>query len=891
MANNIQNLKILYWNCQSIYCKFIETFEFLTDNDIDVALFSETWLKPKHSLYHPNYKIYRVDRIEHEHGGIAIAIKNNIKHTYLPSFNTEKIESAGISIDTLNGHITLVSVYFPGTKHPTADLPIFKKDLDILTNIKNSYFICGDFNAKHRYWNCLRANTAGNILYSEMTRKHFVIHHPFTPTNFPPQSRANPSTIDLILSNSLHNISQPITHDNLNSDHLPVTFTIDCNATKQIVNKEYYSYNDANWIAYKMHINANTCLKNFRIESVAEIDEAIIKLNSIILEAKNKAVPLKILRHDNLIKLPDHLKRLIRIRNSKRRIWQRTRLPEVNREYKHLCRLITHNVFQLKNQHWNSYLRLLAPHSKNFWHISKKLRNKSLRLPPLKVNGNYLFTDKEKVDAIAQHFRKSHELTLHNVSPIMQIPVENSISQLFGSDADSSSVIYTKPKEIKNIIRNFKNKKAPGNDGIQNTLLKNLPKKALIFLTHLYNACIKFSYFPTAWKHANVIAIPKPNKNQTDPKSYRPISLLTSFSKILEKILLQRINNFIEINKILPDFQFGFRPGHSTSQQLVRVVQLVKNDFRNKRSTGMLTLDIEKAFDCVWHDGLLHKMTKLKFPVYIIKCIQSFLKNRSFSVQIGKDSSLNMAVPAGVPQGSCLSPTLYNIFTSDIPIPDNCELAMYADDTAILTSSNDPKKIIHNLEKALSSLDEYYTKWKIQINTAKTQSAFFTKRRSQRFLPHRKLQHNGFDIEWQNDLKYLGIILDKKLIFAPHVLYTTGKTQKFIRILYPLINRKSLMHTSNKLLLYTSVLRPILTYGCPVWGKCAPKHLKKIQIVQNKILKIIMNLPYFHRTSSLHTTVNIPYIEQFINKISHTFYSKNTFSENPLVSGIENVLL
>lgn len=190
--HNLNKLRILYWNSQSLHHKSLEVFDYLSHNNIDLALFSETWLKPNRNLSHPQYILYRSDRVEQEHGGVAIAIGAGLTHTLLPSFNTQIIESIGVSINTQQGNIKLISVYFPSTQQIAANLQSFRKDISKLTQIRSSYFICGDLNSKHRFWNCVRGNAAGNILYKEMTNRNFNIHHPPTPTNHPRQANAIP---------------------------------------------------------------------------------------------------------------------------------------------------------------------------------------------------------------------------------------------------------------------------------------------------------------------------------------------------------------------------------------------------------------------------------------------------------------------------------------------------------------------------------------------------------------------------------------------------------------------------------------------------------------------------------------------------------------------------
>lgn len=263
---------------------------------------------------------------------------------------------------------------------------------------------------------------------------------------------------------------------------------------------------------------------------------------------------------------------------------------------------------------------------------------------------------------------KAHEITKDYKHRTIDTEVTNDINYLNNCPPNSiDPKILTKPMEIKHIINRLKKNKAPGPDEIPNTLLKQLPMKAVVYLTYIFNACMLLSYFPNEWKHALVSAIPKTGKDLTKPISYRPISLLSTISKIFEKILLNRIDEHIDLHHIIPNNQFGFRQFHSATQQAFRIAHHIKTAFGKKMSTGMVLFDGEKAIDTVWHDGLLHKLIKLKFPIYLIKIIQSFLANRSFKVRVNRSISNSMNVCAGVPQGSRLFPKLYSLYISDFP--------------------------------------------------------------------------------------------------------------------------------------------------------------------------------------------------------------------------------
>jgi hypothetical protein len=366
------------------------------------------------------------------------------------------------------------------------------------------------------------------------------------------------------------------------------------------------------------------------------------------------------------------------------------------------------------------------------------------------------------------------------------------------------------------------------------------------------------------WKLAKVIPVLKPGKDPSVPKNYRPISLLSALSKLFEKAIHNRLLFFVDENGVLPEEQFGFRKGRSTIHQLNRVTKFIRQNKSVSKTTVMALLDIEKAFDNVWHDGLVYKLHRLNFPMYLIKIIRSYLSNRSFQVSLQGVCSEQYRINAGVPQGSILGPLLYNIYTSDIPpLPGGGMLSQFADDTAITFKGRITRALTHKLQRGLDALHEYYTSWKIVINAAKTQVILFPHSRSPKLVPANdcRIRFGDSLLEWSNEVVYLGLTLDSHLIFRSHIDKTVTKCSVLIRGLYPLIRRSSKLCLKNKMAVYKQIIYPALEYAVPVWKDCAQTHKLRLQRVQNKILKMILNLPPWTRTSEVHEIANMDALE------------------------------
>jgi hypothetical protein len=325
------------------------------------------------------------------------------------------------------------------------------------------------------------------------------------------------------------------------------------------------------------------------------------------------------------------------------------------------------------------------------------------------------------------------------------------------------------PVEIQSAIRGLKVGKAPGPDGIPNRALKHLPLSGVSLLVVLINVILRTQYFPASWKHARVFSILKPGKDPALPSSYRPISLLDTIGKLFEKILLCMILHEVSERGLLRYEQFGFRLKHSTALQLTRLVGRVSKNFDENRLTGAVFLDVAKAFDTVGVDGLLYKLTVPNFPSYLVKTISSYLSSRTFKASFQSATSIIRRMRADVAQGGIISPVLFNLYVNDMPTPSqHFELALYAEDTAVIATSRQPALLVWYLETYLSDLERWLSEWRIAINVSKISAMLFVKN-GRRVPKPRSLRLFREPIEWVDTARYLGVTLDRRLTWSKHI--------------------------------------------------------------------------------------------------------------------------
>ncbi|GFV26954.1 RNA-directed DNA polymerase from mobile element jockey [Trichonephila clavipes] len=375
--------------------------------------------------------------------------------------------------------------------------------------------------------------------------------------------------------------------------------------------------------------------------------------------------------------------------------------------------------------------------------------------------------------------------------------------------------------------------------------------------------------------------LPKVGQNHKFTHGFRPISLLNCTAKIFERVILHRIKEHCKAIDCIPPEQCGFREGHSTSHQLIRVTNIINEGFASKLYTVGVFLDVKRAFDKMWHDGLTYKMIQLKFPAYLIKIIHNYLHNRTFRVRVNNTFSETGICRSGTPQGSVLSPYLYNIFPHDFPDHPTVSTCLFADDSAALTQGVRLNYTIKAMQKYLDTLEEWLTDWRIAIDVEKSQAIVF--RKWGVIDPQTELTLFENNIQWVPVVRYLGLHLDSRLTYKKHIDYLSDKFWGRIALAISLIGRSSPLSLENKVILYKQTLRPILTYGSSIWAAAAPTHIKRIQVIQNKILRIITNAPWYVRNDVIHHDLHMEPIDNYITRVSRNIFTSIQNHENPII--------
>lgn len=871
-SSSIKSIKIAHWNANGLKQKLDELRIFMTDNDIDIMAINETKFTSKQPDPNiPGYDILRRDRPTENNtnpgGGVLIFVRNSITYTEISHINTTSVENIGVRIS----NICIFATYVPRQQ-------AFTDDIEKLLNFSQRVIILGDLNAKHQNWNCNVANSNGTKLNKFLEQKRYVLLAPENFTHYPSNVNHNPSIIDIAIVKNIKNISID-TLDGLDSDHIPVM--IDFDNITEIVVKKFYNFSKANWNKFRQSFDSKHAIDN-NLKTIKQIEKSVKKITDNIQSSIKESIPYSKPNQEQFFN--QEIKNLIAKRNRFRRIHQRTGDIKIKQIKNNLTNEIKLKISQFKKDSWNKKLSKLNTKDGSLWKLTKHFTRKTNnKIPTLHSTNGLVFEDKEKTEVIANQFEKVHTLTKDFSTYEFNREIKKKYKKILRKTFNEDEIDFIFPREIKKAIKSTKARKAPGLDGIQNIILKNLPTSAICQLANIFNACLKLSYFPKNWKLANILPFKKPGKDKAFPQNYRPISLLPTMSKIFEKTILNRILKFEKINKTLINEQFGFRERRSTVQQLIRITDHITFNFNINKSTAMVLIDIEKAFDTVWHKALIHILYELKMPIYIIKIIASYLYKRKFVVSANNQTSGKRKVRAGVPQGSILGPVLFLYFINNIPKDKDTQIGLFADDTTIYASSWSKLLALKRIEKHLHEVYKFFHKWKIKINITKTELIIFSRRKDKdKEKDKMYIMFQNQKIEPKNSVKYLGVTLDKKLKFVEHINNAHSKASAVKSLLYNLINQKSCLSAKNKIIIYKMLIRPIFLYAAPIWSSAATSHINKLEVFQNKLIRWIDKSDWDTSNSSIRSKYNINSVTEQIYKLTKNFFNNQTSHINIL---------
>lgn len=836
-----------------------------SSNDLTIA-----HLKPSDTILIPDYTLVRCDRIDRGGGGVCVIIHNSISYDKLLINEIEDEEVVVIEFPCILANrekLILASYYSP---------------------------LLGDLNAHHKDLYSEKQNHSGTIISEFLESTNNILVNTPSPTYLPMHRPNYTAIIDLAIStNNLYELIRNFnTTDLLHSDHITITLQLKINSTLTTSRTRELEISriDLDKLAENLLRN-QPCSKE--LNGPQDMDYQINTLTESISNSVKNSTYSKKMNHNSsmFLPLPRAIIELIRTKRKIRRQFQSNRDPALKTQYNTLTKQIKLDIIEFKQTKWRSFCSSLGEHSVSDSRLWKKINSidnerPSLNQPCLLVNGILTKDPHETSNTFANELElvfQDHQD--ENFDNDLALQVDNSYPEIFGN-VDILTISFTNAHEIKAILKKIRGKGSPGPDLITNKVLKLLPDSYHHIIADIINASIKFSYIPENWKKASVTMILKPMKNPKMPLSYRPISLLNTLSKIMERVIQSRMSKWCFENKILSDHQCGFRKNRQTKDHISRILQDGIQAFNSNKYMGSIFIDIEKAFDRIWHKGLLYKLSNLGLPSYLGAWIKNYLLERTFYVKVNGIHSDIKKIRAGVPQGSILGPLLFNIYFNSISeqILTNkyAKLALYADDLAIWIASPYIPIINKNLQLILNGIQSWMRKWRMVMSSTKSVVTLFN--RADRKISNKlELSYDGQSLNIENFPKFLGITLDPGLHLHKNAEIILCRSKKRLNMLRKMKGNSWGVNSKLIIITYKVLIRSIIDYAGLTLPLISRSSLVKLETIQRNAIRIAYRCPFRSTCDHLLEIAKLDSIENRTENQLNKYFKKAIKFENVII--------
>lgn len=879
LNKSLHDFKILHTNIRSLNRNFDNLVVFLhrLAYKPDVIILTECWLSKCHFV--PPLEGYNchASNFLTQNDGVVVYVKD----TYSPIIELPTLSDANCLLLKFSDNLALVAVY----RSPACrDLSRFFCSLDgllgTLVQFKSAAII-GDLNINIAP-DCSDPNSDE---YLNITASHAMLSAYTLPTRLS-------SCLDHVIIRC-QSISTTLVLDSLITDHSPVIlfcnmdikakFRPRCNNPKIDVPGVVESISNADF----------SCIldcsdPNVAAESFVSIVSSAIKSNSRTPVTSSKRRIIKPWITPGLL-------RCIRHRDN---LYRKFKKHPGNETYKLVfCRYRNYcnNLLKkIKTEYERGEFYKARNNPKATWAVIKQLanlnHNRTTSSDLLKLCDN----PSQSVDKVNDYFANVGRLLASKIPRPRPLDrstsskLDATFSSSLNSPIHSMALYKTDGSELDNIIVSLKDKSAVGIDDIPTSVIKATRFITIPVLVHIFNLCLTLGVFPDIFKTAIVHPIYKTGSRDS-VTNYRPISVLTILSKILEKLINIRLTKFLSKCEILASNQFGFQSGKATEDAVLELTDTLIKNLENKSKTLAIFLDLSKAFDTVSVPLLLSKLEDVGIRGVALDIFKSYLTGRGQHIKIENHLSSKKCLNFGVPQGSVLGPSLFLIYVNELcrlSLP-NCKIVTYADDTALIIHGRNWNETAMNAERALSTVMKWLSTNLLTLNVNKTKFITFSINKSgQPLTPIALRAHSCFNqtshplcdcpkLESTQTIKYLGVIVDCHLKWHQQINSIVGRLRK---LLYVFKKLRTAADFNTLISIYFALAQSVLGYCITAWGGAYKTAMLRIERAQRAVLKVLAKKPIRYPTTSLYSLCQVLTVRQLfifkatIRKHSNLYY-------------------
>ena len=893
-----KGLNIVHLNVRSLLPKIDEIHHMAITTNCSILGISETWLDDSVTdaeIQIAGYVVIRKDR-NRQGGGVCIYIKDTLAFNIRSDIKNDNCEF--IFLDVLLPKTKPILV---GVCYRPPDDSRFLQNLEnniLLSDLNNEQetYILGDFNIDY--------SKPNSNLKKELSRfmNSFHLDQIITcPTRI---TESSCSTIDLILISDTSKISNSGVINSSISDHCIIYC---CRKISKDVFGKHNTVKLRSLKNYDQEVFTNK-LRNinwYLVTDCEDINKAWKMFSNLFMSVIDQVAPVKQVRLKQKTEMwfTSEIVNLIRQRDHAYNVFIKSKSSDHHTEYKRLRNLTQSAIKHAKQNYVKEHLTENSGCIKKLWKSIKnlgfmgKIKAQNINIG-LRKDNDIVFDKKYVANKFNSFFCNIAQLLVEKLPPNDKVDYESVRNFYADKKVKCNNFKFDKvsENEVYKLLDKIDSNKATGLDNIGARFIKDGAKVISLPISYLINLSFEKSAFPEDFKQAKVVPLYKKGDKNFEG-NYRPVSILPVISKIFERAAFNQIDTYLSRNSTLYNNQSGFRSSYSTDTALTYLSDSIRKNMDKGKLTGLILLDLQKAFDTVNHSILTSKLKYIGFDTNSVSWVASYLSCRKQFVEIGGTRSDAGEVKCGVPQGSILGPLLFILYINDMStvIKGECSLYLYADDSALAVSGTDIKSIEKQLTENMNLVSLWLSQNRLSLHLGKTECILFgTSHNISKNVPL-NIICNNIKLQVTNCVKYLGCFLDGNLSGNTMFDYTIKKINSTIKFLYR--NKKFLTYDVRKMLV-NSLVQPRFDYACSVWYRPIGKvKQQQLQRCQNKCIRFVLNTPSrhhiefndFEKLNYLNVTKRVEYLTlcNFYNIVSlkspsylQNLIVRNTHSHN-----------
>ncbi len=842
-----KGLHLLHLNTRSLLNKVDEVHALAVSTNAAVLGVSETWLDETITDAEVNITGYVLERRDRRRdgGGVCVYIRKDIVFNRHSELETEDMEFLAIDVILPKTKPILIGMCY----RPPKDNNFYNKLETQLSNsphfVQQEMYLLGDFNTD--------VSTNSNTGLNKSLKNFMKMFGFFQIINSHTRiTSTSASTIDLIVVSDVDRVSQ--------SGVIPCSFSdhdiIFC--TRKLDRGFFNKHNVVNIRSMKTYDSEvfKGKLKSLNWSDILDVDNVNLAwsmFSNMFKKVIEEVAPIREIRAKQRSQLwfTGEVRDLIQARDQAHSKFRQTKNNEDYLEFKKLRNLTQHKIQSLKRDFILNQLNENQSYPKKLWSSLKQLgmptksKSSSSQIGLKCENSNDIIFESKTV---ANKFNKFFcNIAAKLVKKLKQRPFDNEkITEFYkekGVIPNAFSLSNVSIEIVRKQLASLNVTKSTGCDGIAARFLKDAADVIATPIAHIINLSLKTGTVPKEFKTARVVPLYKKG-DRSQEGNYRPVSILPIVSKVFERLVHDQLYQYLCNNSLIYEFQSGFRPMFSTDTALTYLGDKIRFNMDKGLFTGVVLLDLQKAFDTVDHSILISKLRAIGADNIVIKWFSSYLCDRKQFVDIHGTYSSEEEISCGVPQGSILGPLLFTMYVNDMSSAVTCDLCLYADDSMLLVRGKDVKQLERILENEMNEISKWLQENRLSLHLGKTESILFGTKHRLKKVSQMDITCNNVKIEAKSSVKYLGVTLDQDISGKTMGDNVVKKINSVLKFLY---RKNSYLKYNHRKLLSSALIQSRFDYGYNIYYRGLGKDVqKKLQTAQNKMIRFILDYDSRH---------------------------------------------